>query len=84
MANRCLLHRSKLEDLKTWLSDRALKPVGQWEVLRWKGPQGQPMRIIYDNDHSCEHLSCNDASVHDVMNFIRYYKQVEDKAFTEI
>ena len=74
MATRNLLHRNKLEAFKLWLGDRALTPKGEWEVVRWKGPQGQPMRIVFDNDHSCEHLSCNDAAVRDVMTFIRNKK----------
>ncbi|MDO8640861.1 MAG: hypothetical protein Q7R33_04905 [Nitrosarchaeum sp.] len=72
MAIRNILHRNKLEALKTWLGKEVLPPKGQWEVLRWKGPKGQPMRIVFDNNHSCEHLSCNDAAHSTILAFIRF------------
>jgi hypothetical protein len=74
MANRNLLHRNKLNDFIAWLGDRSLPTKGKWEVARWKGPKGQPMRIIFDNDRSCEHLSCNDAAYKDVRRFIKETK----------
>lgn len=78
MADRLTLHRNKLELFKLWLGDRALPPVGKWEVVRWKGPSGQPMRIIFDNTKSSEHLSCNDAAYKDVRAFIEERKISED------
>lgn len=74
MATRNILHRSRLQALKTWLGKEALPTIGEYEVLRWKGHAKQPMRIVFDNDHSCEHLSVNDAAYNDVMNFIKYDK----------
>lgn len=72
MAVRNILHRNKLSEFVLWLDERALPPVGQWEVVRWKGPKGQPMRIVFDNNYSCEHLSCNDAAYSEVRAFIRH------------
>jgi len=72
MANRCLLHRSKLNSLKLWLGKEVLPTKGQWEVLRWKNKSNQPMKIIFDNNNSSEHLSCNSAAVNDVLSFIKY------------
>ena len=78
MANRSLLHRSKLEAFKSWLGSYALPPVGKWEVLRWKNRSGQPMCIVFDNAHSSEHLSCNDAATPFVRDFI-IYQELKDK-----
>lgn len=74
MAIRNLLHRNKLPNFIEWLGDRSLPPKGNWEVARWKGPKGSPMRVIYDNSHSSEHLSCNDAAFSDIQKFIRESK----------
>ena len=75
MATRNLLHRSHLEDFKKWLGDRALAPVGEYEVLRWKNKRPKkPMCIVFDKG-SPEHYSCNDASHPEVMQFIRERKQ---------
>jgi len=79
MAVRNVLHRSKLEDLKKWLGERALPPKGEWEVLRWRGEPGQPMRIIFDNAKSPEHLSCNDAAYPDVCKFINSKNETKKK-----
>jgi len=74
MANRALLHRSRLTAFKAWLGERNLMPRGEWEVARWRGPRGKPMCIVYDNRKSSEHLSCNNAAVGDVREFIRIEK----------
>jgi len=77
MAQRCLLHRSKLTIFIAWLGERSLPLKGRFEVARWKGPANQPMRIIFDNYHSNEHLSCNDAAIPDVLKFIRSSKLID-------
>lgn len=79
MAVRNLLHRSKLEDFKLWLGKRALPPVGEWEVMRWKGPPGKPMCVVFEQS-SPEHLSCNDAAVRDVLRFFRYCHEVRNES----
>jgi len=71
MAIRNVLHRSKLEDFKAWLSKNGfvpLEPKGTFEVLRWK-VIGQPMGIIFDGK-SPEHLSCNNAARPMVFKFV--------------
>lgn len=82
MAVRDIFHRNKLDLFKLWLGDRALPPVGKWEVCRWKGASGQPMRIIFDNTKSSEHLSCNEAAYKDVSAFIKERK-ISDECGTQ-
>ncbi len=84
MAQRSLLHRSHLEDFKKWLGKECLPVKGEYEVLRWKGSAGKPMRIIFDrtiNMNVCsgqsEHLTVNDSAYHDVMAFIKFYKNTK-------
>lgn len=72
MAIRNVLHRSKLEEFKSWLSERditLLEPKGVFEVMRWKNEKGQPMCIIFDGK-SPQHLSCNNAARPMVFKFI--------------
>lgn len=72
MARRNLLHRSRIEAFVAYLGDRALPPIGPYEVVRWKGRKGEPMRIVFDNSKSCEHLSINEAGIVDVMRFLNH------------
>ena len=71
MAVRNILHRNKLDDFINWLGDRSLPTIGEWEVARWRGTQGKPMRIVYDNSKSPEHFYCNDAAYSDVRKYIK-------------
>jgi hypothetical protein len=41
-----------------------------WELVRWKGPAGEPMRIVFEWQGSVEHVSVNDAAVPDVSRFL--------------
>ncbi len=71
MANRNLLHRSKLADFKLWLEENGHITVDNpaaYQVLSWKAKSG-PKPIIFDGKSS-EHFSCNEASVPFVLNFI--------------
>lgn len=73
MAIRNVLHRDKLDDFKSWLSENGftpLEPKGDFEMLRWKNTKGQPMCIIF-NGKSSEHLSCNNAARPLVLKFAR-------------
>ena len=83
MANRNILHRSKLEDFTTWLKDNGYHPVknnAQFEVLRWK-VKGQTMPILFDGKSS-EHFSCNEASTPFVLSYIEsLVKPEEPKSF---
>ena len=80
MSNKNLLHRNKLDDFKRWLGDRALPPIGKWELVRWKvvGWKGycEPMCIVFDTKKSQEYLSCNDEALTDVLSFIEEDKKV--------
>lgn len=74
MAQRCLLHISKLADFEKWLAEQGhdvYPPKGDWEKCRWQGNKGKPMPIIYDRIGSSEHYSCNEAAVPYVRRFIR-------------
>lgn len=75
MANRNLLHRSKLGEFINWLVSKGYEPkpgYADFEALRWK-VAGKPMPIIFDGK-SPEHLSCNEASVNIVYEFINESK----------
>jgi len=71
-----ILHRNQLSDFKNYLNFRNLPTKGNWEVCRWSIGKGSPMAIIYDNYQSCEHLSCNRASVPDIRAFINKNKKL--------
>jgi hypothetical protein len=77
MAIRNALHRSKLEDFKSYLSENGFVPLipkGDFEVLRWKNGKGKPMCIVF-NGKSVEHLSCNEAARPLVFEFIKNKEQ---------
>lgn len=80
MAKRNLLHKSKIDEFKSWLEKNyglVIEPCkGQYEVLRWsKGDKyGGPMPIIYESKSS-QHYSCNEASIPYVKKFISESKK---------
>ena len=85
MANRNLLHRSKLGEFKLWLNENGFNTIdnpAMYQALSWK-VSGGPMPIIFDGK-SIEHFSCNEASIPYVDSFIRYNKEQKSKTtFTE-
>lgn len=80
MARRNLLHRSKMENFKSWLENNygwVIQPCkGPYEILRWSigYEYGGQMPIIYDGS-SRQHLSCNEASVPYVKRFLKEIKE---------
>lgn len=59
MANRKLLHKSKLKEFETWLVEKgwSIEPVkGEYEVLRAKKPPNKPL-IIFERLDSKEHYT---------------------------
>jgi len=61
MANRELLHRSKLLEFRDWLRSQGvqmLEPHGEYEVDRWMGRPNRPMPIIFDR-RGGDHLTLN-------------------------
>ncbi len=71
MNRKNILHRNKLSEFRLWLIANGQRPVenaAAFEVLRWK-VAGKPMPIIFDGKSS-EHLSCNEASMSFVYEFI--------------
>lgn len=80
MANRNMLHKSKLGEFEEWLISEGFAPVrnaAAHEALRWKAESG-PMPIIFCGKSS-EHFSCNEASVPFVNDFLRKTKGLQNK-----
>ncbi len=62
MANRELLHRSKLLEFRDWLRSKGvqlLEPHSEYEVVRWMGRPGRPMPIIFGRRRRGDHLTLN-------------------------
>ena len=79
MANRNLLHRSKLSEFVVWLNENGhdyVEKPAEYQVISWNAVSG-PKPIIFDGKSS-EHYSCNEASVPFVMNFLNKYKEVAE------
>ncbi len=71
MAERCLLHKNKLELLKWWLSSRGyeIQPTkGYYEVLRAK--KDKDTVIIYQKSEIKEHLTVQDKDHKLIRQFI--------------
>ena len=72
MAERCLLHKNKLEHFKWWLSSRGyeIQPVkGLYEVLRAK--KDRDTVIVYHRNEAKEHLTVQQKDYHLVRQFIQ-------------
>ena len=72
MAERCLLHRNKLDLLKWWLSSKGyeIQPTkGAYEVLR--ANKGKDTVIIFKKDGAKEHLSVQQKDHTLIRRFIR-------------
>lgn len=82
MADRCLLHKSKLEDFKHWLVNDGwtIEPTkGSWEVLRARKSNHKNPLIIYDRNVAKEHYTVQSRDIGVVMAYINEkYKVVED------
>ena len=75
MAERCLLHRNKLEPLKIWLTSSGyeLHPLkGMYEVLR--ATKGKETVIIYRKSLAKEHLTVQQKDQGLIRRFIRETK----------
>jgi hypothetical protein len=74
MANRSLLHRSKIEDFKNWLKEDGWKieqPKGIYEVVRATKGTRKPL-IVYTRDNKGnEHITVQDRDVPVVRAYIR-------------
>ena len=78
MANRNLLHRSKLAEFMLWLTENGhdyVEKPAMHQVISWKAESG-PKPIIFDGKSS-EHFSCNEASVPFVCDFINKPKKLK-------
>lgn len=74
MANRNLLHISKLEGLKEWLTKDGWKieqPKGEYEVVRARKPGRKDPLIIYRKQKTREYLSIMDRDNSVVAAFLR-------------
>lgn len=79
MAERCLLHKNKLDLLKWWLSSKgyeiqATKDV--YEVLRAK--KDKSTIIIYKKDNAKEHLTVQQKDHILIRQFIKETKYLSD------
>ena len=73
MARRDLLHKTKLKEFRDWLERNGLSvlpPVGDYEVLRWKGVAGHPMPIVFDRHEGTGHYTCNRSAERYVQNWL--------------
>ena len=75
MAERCLLHKNKLELLKWWLSSKGYEIQSTkdiYEVLRAK--KGKETVIIYRKNEIKEHLTVQQKDYRLIRQFIRETK----------
>ena len=83
MANRHMLHISKLEDFKKWLIKDGWEieePKGIWEVLRARKSGRQNPLIIYRKADVKEHLSIMDRDSGVIGAFLRDCKKTKTNA----
>lgn len=76
MAERCLLHKNKLDLLKWWLSSRGYEiqdTKGIYEVLRAK--KGKDTVIVFRKSEVKEHLSVQQKDYKLIRQFINECKQ---------
>ncbi|SFE42527.1 hypothetical protein SAMN04487969_102457 [Paenibacillus algorifonticola] len=83
MANRNMLHKSRLEQFKTWLQATG------WELHPTKGPdevirarKDGFLMLIHGNSRT-QHLSFGEAHTSVVKQFIREYKRAEKEASSQ-
>ena len=72
MAERCLLHKNKLDKLKQWLASKGydiLTPKGTYEVLR--ACKGKETVIIFEKIGAKEHLTVQQKDYKLIRQFIR-------------
>lgn len=76
MAERCLLHQSKLDLLKSWLSSKGYETQstkGVYEVLRAK--RGKETVIVFKKDNAKEHLTVQQKDHRLIRQFIKETKE---------
>lgn len=77
MAERCLLHKNKLELFKWWLSSKGYEiqaTKGFYEVLRAKKKKN--IVIVFQRYNADEHLSVQQKDYRLVREFIRETKEM--------
>lgn len=73
MANRCILHKTHLEDFKRWLIDNdwSLEDTkGDYEVLRARKDGKQHPLIIFEKIDAKQHYSVMDRDVQVVKDYL--------------
>lgn len=71
MANRSLLHKSKMEDFKAWLTVNSInhRPGrGDWQILQVQTLDG--WQVIYERAHMPEHVTVPEPLTNIVLRFI--------------
>ncbi|MET4294741.1 hypothetical protein ABIB06_006574 [Bradyrhizobium sp. LB8.2] len=77
MANRHLLHRSKMDAFKQWLTDKGYiieAPKGVFEALRFRASPNNPPIIIHDRLWG-DHFTAYGTGLNIVRRFISDTKQ---------
>lgn len=86
MANRCLLHKKKLEALRWWLTKEGwelLPTKRSFEVLRAK--KDGKLFIVFDkSDASAQHYTVNDEDVKLVRKFLKGIKNYKNEMKKEL
>lgn len=83
MADRSILHITKLEDFKEWLIKDGWvieEPKGTWEVLRARKEGRRNPLIVYCKMNAKEHLSVMDRDSGVIGAFLRDYKKPQTNA----
>lgn len=84
MAERCLLHKNKLDLLKWWLSSRGYEiqnTKGIYEVLR--ASKGKDTVIIFAKDGTKEHLTVQQKDHKLIRQFIRETRTLKESEVTK-
>lgn len=87
MASRDILHRSKLDDFKDYLTTKGWviqDTKGIYEVLRAINPEVQKRPLIIYDGKSKEHLSVDDRDFGIVRDYINSRKRGEEMTLEEI
>ena len=84
MANRCILHKTHLEDFKKWLIDNdwiLVDTKGDYEVLRAKKDGRQHPLIIYEKIDAKQHYSVMDRDIPIIKAFLEREDTNKGKEF---
>lgn len=73
MAIRCLLHKSKLEEFKSWMDSQGIEwrdSRGVFQVIQVRSADGKGWDVIYEKNNSTEHYTVPEPMIKLVRRFI--------------